>query len=267
VQNILSKWLEPKSVETHPYGNYQLIETKEKNPFPSQLIPLICEAMINARIDLGYYSTLAKQYSWSKLIQLLSGNVSPTFLPMQRGFFGEVLVCKMLEEFHGYHIPVQKWRYAITKNQSLTGTDALAIRVSNGKISEICFVETKLRTVTNKVAAAEGLNQLKSDYSKEIPDIILFVLNRLEERNDPLLPAFQSYFLNRKDMTDNECFYLGLIWETNVWTDEVLVNVKLNSDTVKLPRLTVNQTCIKDLASLIAMLYRKIGMVEPSDDE
>src|SRR5712691_11907730 len=105
-----------------------------------------------------------------------------------------MLICAILEQFHGYKIPVQKLRFKITKGESLPGTDILALKTNiEGLITEVCFIESKLRTSSDNRAAIEGCNQLQGDYNSKFPDMVDFVTQRLYERQDPLFRPFLLY--------------------------------------------------------------------------
>jgi hypothetical protein len=264
---MLSKWL--KCSLQHPcnYNNFELIETQAIEEVNSEIKEYLNTALINARIKQEVLYKLGKKLGWQKVEEIIKQNLSPTLKSMSRGFFGEVFICKILEIFYEYTIPIQKWRYAISANQSLTGTDAIAIKHSSGAITEVCFIESKLRTTRNKTAAVEGYEQLKSDHSKEVPDMILFTLNRMEEQEHPIFPAFEEYLYKRRDLSSLERFYLGLVWEETVWTDETLDNLDASIIENGFPPLTVVKSNIRDLANLISEIYSKIGLGEPLNDE
>ena len=264
---MLSQWLDCKAFTPSPYTKFRLMETSENCPIPLNVKEYLKKALLNARINLGLFQNLAKRLGWSNVESLLAQTVFPTLPKMKRGFFGEVLVCKILEDLSGYIIPVKKWRYAITKNQSLPGTDAIAIKMSGGSISELFFVESKLRTSSDNTVALKGYEQLKADYFKELPEMILFVLGRLEEQKNEYFPAFQAYFLDRKNKTKIESFYLGLIWDKKVWSDKVLENLETDIVINGVPELTVNKTCIENLVDCVNNHYKEVGFGESSDDE
>ncbi len=56
------------------------------------------------------------------------------------------MATRLLSEFHEYLVPIVKLRFAITGGQSLPGTDVLVLRAEQGRLTEVSFVESKVRT-------------------------------------------------------------------------------------------------------------------------
>jgi hypothetical protein len=264
---MLKNWLSSSCPNPSPYQKFELIETTEKSELTAETREYLCSELIKARINLEAFEALAKRLGWAKVEELLRRNVLPTLPNMKRGFFGEILICKILEEFSGYIIPIQKWKYVITKNQSLPGTDAIAVKMKDDLITEVIFIESKLRTSPNANVALEGYRQLQADYSIEIPVMVAFVLSRLQEQKSPLFSAFNSYFLGRLEKTSSEKFYLGLTFDKDVWDDKVLNKLEGEVEKTGYPKLTVNKVCLAGLAHQISKNYKDIGIGEVADDE
>ncbi len=184
----------------------------------------------------------------------------PTVPTAQRGDFGEVLTAAALVEFLDYSVPVSKLRFGINPDQGLPSTDVVATKKDRNVISEVCFVESKTRTSRDNDCAVEGYNQLVTDYSQRLPQMILFILNRLAERNDPLFEVFLGYALDRRDTLGLERFHLGFTWEAANWSEAVLKNLEGKVDNATYPKLSVHLLALKDLAKLIEGLFAQIGI-------
>jgi len=263
---MLQDWLSCKLREPTPYKNFKLFEIDEKVQVDQRIKSYVIELLKDARFDLKIFQTLASRLGWTEAAKLLS-NILPKTQKMRKGFFGEVLACAVLVEFFGYVIPVKKWRYAISSDQSLPGTDAIAIEKQGGAISEICFVESKTRTTSDTSASIDGYKQLKEDYSQKIPDMVFFVLSRLKETKDPLLDDFANYAYDRRDLPDMETFCLSLTWDFDAWTETILSNLEEETGDTSFPRLRVKRIRIKNLTNHIKELFEAIGVEVLSDDD
>jgi len=183
---MLKEWLCWLERDHSPYSGFWVIDVTEIQPPTDVVISHIRDLLIHARLDLEFLQDAAQHLGWDK-VQALAASTQPKGVKMQRGEFGEVLSSAMLQQFHGYTIPVQKLRFAISSDQSLPGTDVIALRLDKrGKITEVGFVESKLRTKNDTGAAVQGYEQLKRDYEQRQSDMLRFVAQRLHERNDSL---------------------------------------------------------------------------------
>lgn len=264
---MFSNWLFWKPRAPSPYKKFELIEIEEKTPISPGVKSHLTKLLVEARLDPSFLQAVAKRLGWTKVEKQLVSTSQPIIPTARRGFFGEVLTSGVLVEFFAYIIPVQKFQFAISANQSLPGTDVIAIKKKERSLSEVCFVESKLRTTTDSGAAIQGYEQLKKDYSEKIPQMIRFVLARLYERGDPLFDDFLNYLHDRRDMTNIERFRLGLTWEHGAWTETVLENLEEEVDEPGLPKLVVQRARIRKVASLVKELFQTIGIEEEPDDD
>ena len=264
---MISNWLAWTPRDPSPYENFQLIDINERASISSEVKSHLTELLVEARFDLPFLQVVTKRLGWKTVQKHLISTSQPTVPILRRGFFGEVLTSGILVEFFSYIIPVQKFQFAISANQSLPGTDLIAIKKNERSLSEVCFVESKLRTTADTGAAIQGYKQLKKDYSERIPQMVLFILARLFETKDPLFENFLNYLRDRRDMARVERFRLGLAWERDAWTETVLKNLEEEVDDPELPRLVVQCARVRELPSLIKELFQMIGVVEePTDD-
>ena len=262
---MLKEWLCWLERDPSPYSEFRVIDVTEIQPPTDVVINHIRDLLIHARLDPKFLQDAAKYLGWDK-VQALAASSQPKGFRMRRGEFGEVLSSAMLQQFHGYTIPVQKLRFAISSDQSLPGTDVIVLRLdSQRKITEVGFVESKLRTGSDTGAAVQGYKQLKHDYEQQQSDMLHFVAQRLYERNDLLKDEFMKYMLDREDRRDRDSFQLFLIWEQPGWSETVLQNLEDND--VELDRLTLHVTLVQNLGQLTEKLFRSIGVDGAVDDE
>jgi hypothetical protein len=259
----LSDWLQWKAKST--YTKFNLIEVDESKRLSEDVKQYLSSLLQSARIDLDLLKAASKRLGWKGVQELLVAGRQPTLPPFKRGDFGEVLTCALLVEFHNCIVPIQKLRYTITPNQRLPGTDAIAVRRERGKISEVYYVESKLRTTPDTQAAVEAWNQLVDDYGKKLPDMIYFALARLFEMQNPLYYDFLDYASDRKTATRIDRFCIGLVWDRDKWSTSVLDNLNKSVDP-KLPKLLVPRVHVSGLIRKTNAIFKAIGM-DVEDDE
>lgn len=267
---MITAWLNSTERTPNPYSQFTLLDVEESSELSESVKDYVSGLLRDARFDRDFLIAMAEHLGWDKVKNSLVPSASPEFLPTKRGDFGEALITALLKEVHGYIIPVNKLRFKITKNQLLTGTDALALKIDEeGRISEVCFIESKLRTATrgesDRTVAVAGCTQLKNDYDSKLPDILNFVAQRLHETDDNLFRAFRDYIRTRLDTTDLDTFCLGLFWDHEAWEEQILQNLEEHIDVV--PRLVVHAVRIRDLAATSDEMFVRVGIVQVSDDE
>ena len=266
---LLSDWLVCKARTSSPYKKFDLFEIDERTRISKEVRPYLGKLLLDARIDPNLLRNVAKRLGWKKTERLLVAPSKPSKPRKRRGDFGEILTNAILVEIMGYTIPVQKLRFAISSERSLPGTDTIAIKKGNGFFSEMCFVESKLRTANDPYscrAAVEGYEQLKRDYLERVPDMIRFILARLHDRGDPLFYDFLNYLDNRQDLTYIDRFRIGLTWEHEKWKEEVLEILEEEVDDTGLPRLVVQRVRIQELSLNVKDLFESIGMEMIQDE-
>ncbi len=185
---------------------------------------------------------------------------------MRRGNFGEVMAAELLTEFYHYEVPVRKLRYALEGDVSLPGTDIIALRVVDGRLDEVCFVESKCRTTTNTGTASEAYGQLMKDAEAEIPTMVRFVADVMKETKHAASELFEDYMFSRSEMRSVETFCIFLLWEKDQWSDSVLSNLEA-SVTGPAQRVHVERAIIQGLKGLTEEVFLSIGVTELSDDE
>lgn len=263
---MLNTWLNWNERDPCPYSQFKVIDIEQKADLSPEVTSYLNGLLRAERFAPEYLGAMSEYLGWQRVRDLIVATQVPRTIAVKRGEFGEVLITAILEQFYGYSIPVPKLRFKITANQSLPATDVLALKIDDkGSIAEVCFVESKLRTSSDDMAAVEGHRQLQEDYESKLPDILSFISQRLYERKDSLFDAFASYLCDRRDTTDRDTFRLSLCWEHSAWREKVLEN--LQDDDVTLPRLTVHVIRINNLRQLTDELFAALGVTEVHDDD
>jgi hypothetical protein len=266
---MLDRWLKCNERNPSQYLKFSVIDATEVAILSSEIREYLTQMLRRSIFDSNFLEKLADYLNWSNVKKMIREKV-PIQETNKRGDFGEALIVEILEQFHGYKVPVYKLRYKITSDQRLPATDAIAVKVDKyGNVTEVCFIESKLRTRFINLdcdVATKGCNQLQNDYDSEIPAIIQFVATRLYESSDSLLEPFLSYMRSRIDNTDKDTFRLGLCWERTEWDELVLENLEENNN-VNLPKLTVHVIRINNLKQITDELFNTLGIIELSDDD
>ena len=263
---MLDWWLSWNEREPCSYAQFEVIDVEEVNDLSPEVRSYLVDLLCAARFEPGFLEDVARDLGWPNVMQLIVATQMPITITARRGEFGETLFSAVLEQFHGYVIPVPKLRFKFSAGQSLPGTDVLALRTDDeGSITEVCFGESKLRTGRDNMAAVDGYNQLQDHYESHLPDIVKFVAQRLRERNDPLYDSFKSYMRDRIDTTDRDTFRLSLCWDSTEWRENALEN--LEEDGVELRGLTVHVVRISSLREITDELFAQFGVTEVRDDD
>lgn len=248
------------------FKHFQVRDVEESVPISSKEKLHLCKLLTQARTSTQLVKVAAQRYGWDKVKDLVRA-AQPTLPKAQRGEIGEVIGAALLEEFFGYTIPVPKLCFTITANQSLPSTDVIAVKSAGGNLTEVCFVESKLRIKHDPYAAKTGYTQLKEDYLKKFPDMIRFVAERLLEKSDPLFNAFVAYLFERRETVARESFFIGLVWEQAVWKENALDHLDDEAPDPTLPRVVVGAVRIKNLRGLSDELFGSIGVNQVLDDD
>jgi len=256
---MFNSWLQTQQRDPSPSTKFQVndfIEHGDKND--ESVKSDLKQIFIQSSVNLDLLKSLTKKYGWDKSYELFVASGQPSNRNMAKGRFGEILLVGVLKEFFDYIIPIHKLQYTITKNQTLPSTDILAIKATS-EISEMCFVESKLRIVDDINAPVIAYQQLMEDQTYEIPDIIKFAMNRLADKNDPLVDAFILYLLEPIDVTiKKDVFRIGVIYEKEKWNEKSFE--KLDKEITGSKRIYVDLLKIEGLQSFVENIYQYLGV-------
>jgi hypothetical protein len=258
---MIEGWLEPISRETSgfSFNVIDLQEDKSSVPTHTELASLLREAYWGEE----YLSILAGRYGWEAVKDRFVQARAGTRLTVRRGDFGEALAAQYLREVEQYTIPVTKLRFKITANQTLPGTDCIAIKLQDDRLIAMCYIESKFRKSLDLSVAVAGVTQLKQDADTAIPEILTFVARRLNDSNSELAEIVEEYIFSRNIDLDN--YKLLVFQEKDSWDERVLQN--LNDEEVGLNPLDVYVARIDNIIGLSDDTFGALGAIEVVDDD
>lgn len=264
---MLQKWLtQQRGVSDNGVMYFELNEDKilcnyitldPNNNKCANILRFLRDLLIDSRINEKILTDCVTDQKLRHTPKEILSAIIPSNQNMMNAEFGEVLTEAILELIHKYEIPIKKRRYAIHGNQSLPSHDTLALKVKNNKIVEMCFIESKLRNHKDYAAPTEAFYQLKQKYSVNLPEILIFNLQRMDELNHPLYLAFKEYLRNRTPGQNVDSFWIGLTWDIDCWRDSMLNNLKVATST-DLPKTNIHLVKIKDLEKIICHLFAQV---------
>jgi len=212
----------------------------------------------DALVGLDFLAYAAQRLNWATIAGLI-GQVTPAVVRFRLGDFGEVLSYGVLEEFLGYVVPARKLRLKLQGDQTLPGTDAVGLKASDaGALTEVCFVETKLRTVTDDDAAIEAYKQLEEEHAGHFAAIVLFAAKEMQRSNHPLADAFLQYLEDREQQREIDSYQVVLVWDTGSWRERVLA--RLVEEEPQLNPLTVHALRIANLRGVAEHTMSTLGV-------
>jgi hypothetical protein len=260
---VLEEWLQPTDRPPEAFAHFRVIDIAELDAPSGAVKDYLRDLLHESAVDLGFLEDVTRRLGWAKAEAIVRQRL-PANSTARRGRFGEVVGVFMLNQFNGYIVPIEKAHFAITGGQSQPSTDAVLLRVDDTGVTEVCFVESKLRTRADNFASVEGVQQLQADYDKEIPDMLAFTAARLFDRGEPLYEAFMEYMSSREDERDRDSFRLLLFYDVTVWSERCLNNLEDEAPTAS--PLTVHTIHVTDLADLVSDVFNRAG-VSVVDDE
>jgi len=262
---VLTTWLKLQERNPCQYSQFKVIDVEQICELSQETRAYLASLICTERFEPKFLADMAECLGWKDTNQLIIARLMPKSTNAKRGEFGETLINAILEQFHGYKIPVRKLRFKITPGQSLPATDSLALKIDRGSITEVCYIESKLRTSQDDIVAVDSYNQLQVDYQSRLPDILTFVVARLAESNDPLYEAFKSYMRDRRDTKDRDTFRISLCWDSSQWREKVLE--KLQESLGSLTKLTVHAIRVQNLRQVTEEIFAALGIAEVLDDD
>jgi hypothetical protein len=263
----LSSWLSSKyrtNQDPPVYTKFDAIEINEDKQITAKVKLYLKKLVLDALFDLELLREVVAILGWKEAERMVSQR-TPKGLRLRRGDFGETITNSLLQEFFLYQIPVQKLRYRIDSDESLPGTDSMALNVQEGRITQACFVESKTRSTAHTTTAVDGYDQLMADFGTDFSEITDFVLCRLKEMKHELLRPFLDYMRDRKT-TSMESLRLGLVWDAAKWSETNLKNLERDRDSGN-PQLVVLLIRIPNLRELIDEVYGLIGVKEILEED
>lgn len=266
-KELIKKWLRRNDDDVTEYDGLEVYYFDESIRPNEEIIRMLNDLILNTRYPCGFLENLARQYGTEQVNKDVVKKGLPKYDSLRKGFFGESVIGDTLIHFLDYVIPVQKNQYAILANRSLPRTDIIALQLEDERISEVCYVEVKLRTTKDASSGVVGYSQLKKDYPTQIPELLTWILARLYEQGDPLFYPFREYIFDRKNAEDLEKLLVGLVYESTSWTETALKN--LSTEVIKTEKSDVMVTVIRilELGKLTKEIFDNVGVLEVINDE
>jgi hypothetical protein len=261
---LIENWIrENNSIE---YSDFSLVNLEEcfeiceelgqENTASFHMGEHLKNCIIDGRVKLDLLNDIKEILGSKYVLDSIREVVIPDEQNRQRGEFGENMSEQIAESLYKFSIPIKKRRYAINKEQSLPSTDIIAFKVHQNEIIELGMIETKLRNIADYKAANEAYIELKEKYEKDIPDMFIWTLHRLESEKHELFGPFKRYLLRRKANKDGDKFFIYLIWDKSKWKDTMLE--KLSEAEKVGPKVVVCLLKIRDLQKIITHVFDRI---------
>jgi hypothetical protein len=260
---VLDQWLQSEERASSTFAHFDVIDLTEREAPSAEIKEHLCDLLLESAVDLAFLEDVTRRLGWARAESIVRQRL-PANAKARRGRFGEVVGVFMLHQFEAYAVPIEKAHFAITGGQSQPSTDAVLLRIADGAVAEVCFVESKLRTRAENFAGVEGARQLKADHEKDVPDMLAFTAARLFDKADPLYDPFMNYMASRDDEGDKDSFRLLLFYDAEAWSERCLAN--LEDDEPELSPLRVHALRVSALRDLVDDIFGQVGM-EVVDDE
>ena len=236
---------------------FKTIEYVETNSLNNSAVEFLSTLIRENTVDEEFLKYMQKKlkWDWGKIYATFVIESQPNHDNLKKGKFGEIFHGQILEEFYNYVIPIKKLQYQFTKDQSLTGTDMIAIKIKEEKITEICYVETKLRTSNDYSAISEAYKEIIQSKSSSMNSLLKFILKELYKTNKMLHSQLTEFI---SEMMHDDKFRIGAIFEKKIWRQKYIE--KLNDCMQKSDfDLTVDIVKINNLEELVNNSYKAIG--------
>ena len=254
----VADWLNPAPRPASSFS-FEVTDLKETSAVPSSTE--LADLLVESYWGKAYFADLANRYGFGAVRDKFLGARASSRPTVRRGDFGEAVTVEYLKEVNGYCVPVPKLRYKISANQTLPGTDCIALRISNDELVEVVYVESKLRTSPDSSVAITGTRQLKEDADSANSVTLTFMARRLQETNHSLTNLFVDYLFERNTSLDK--YLLVLICEDAIWSEHVLGN--LEDEEIDLEPLHVYVARVMGLKNLSDKAFSVMG-AEVDDD-
>ena len=256
----IADWLHPvrRQQSNFSFEVTDVIEDTQARS-PTELADVLRESYIGNE----YLAGLAGRYGYDAVRDRFLASVDGARPVVKRGDFGEAVTTEYLRSVEGYCIPVIKLRYKIIANQTLPGTDCLALKLDDGALVEVAFVESKFRASLDMAVAVKAAKQLKQDADQTYPEILMFVARQLREASNPLAGPFESYFFGPGVELDK--YVIMVIHENSIWNEGILAN--LEDEEIELEPLHTYIARVAGLIELTDTAFSQLGVEVVEDDD
>lgn len=256
LQKLLKDWLTSSSIDNTRL--FDVIEYTEKSNWKDNSIVDILKIHLQENtVEKSFLDEVAKILDWDEdeIYRTFVAQSQPPGDLLRKGKFGEILHSEILLAFQNLEVPVKKFQYQITPASSLLGTDLILFKRIDEKIEAIFYVETKVRTTRNTSALSEAYAELVTAQNEKIPSYLKFILKELYKEDKDLFKQFLEFGV---EITPNDNFRIGGIYDSATWSDTSLTNLSNVHDRSML-NLTIDVIKINSLNELVNKSYEKLG--------
>ena len=256
----IDNWLSNQQRQTGSF-DFTIFDVSEHSPRTAFTLELLKELLSRFFFDPQVLKDLRSVLG--ETAKLALDAATPSTPSLRAGAFGEAISAEISERWHAYLIPLRRLRVT---GGSPPGTDLLALRVGEqGRLQEVCYIESKLRTTRSLGAALDAYEQLRRTRQERFPIVSQYVVNYLAATNSPLYEAFVEYLASRASQPATDSYRIALTWDDSSWTEEVLKN--LEDKGVELTPLSIDVVRLAELRDLINVVYDSLGVEVMNDDD
>ena len=256
----LDIWLGNEKRETE-LPDFTIFDVSEHSPITNITMRLL-STLVNEFLFEPQVLKDLRAVLGNKMRQALDA-ATPSTSSLRAGVFGEALSAELCERWHAYVVPLKRLRIT---GGSPPGTDLIALRVgADDRLTEVCYIECKLRTTTDHGVAVDAYEQLGQVRQGHLPLVSLHLANYLLATGSPLYSSFMNYLTSRASQPAVDSYRIALTWEDSLWSETALTN--LQDKSVELTPLSVDVIRIAKLRSLIETVYDSLGLEALNDDD
>ena len=145
------------------------------------------------------------------------------------------------------------------------GIDVFALKTKEDEITEISFIESKVRTSKDLQILIKSLKQLDDYYNTHLTDWNEYCIIKLYETKSQYFKPFAKYLTNRNELPSIDSFKIYLFINKEIWDNKILKNLIDSEETLQ--NLDIIIIRIKNLANLIKHVYEKKCNLEVCDED
>jgi hypothetical protein len=232
--------------------------------FDPTIAALVGQALLSARVNPNVSEALRLRLDKPKYAALLAATADPKRNRTRKGDFGEIIAAHSMEYAFGYEIPVKKLRYAkMRSGDQPTGIDLVAFKTNGGALTELCYIESKLRTVPDKDFGVEAHDQLELAWQSTAAEYHMFLLNVLDDQRHVAFESFCDFMAGEGQCETTFC--IALHSDSVAWNEDTISRLSKKPPTLN--PLTVLVYRLPDLAESIETSFASIGLHAADDDD
>jgi hypothetical protein len=255
----LDQWLVATDRDPSPSTHFDVQDVGERVSPEPEVIRDLAESLLESRTSLEFLKAVAPLLGLEMIDRRIE---QPSQISVLRGDFGEVLTEVWLSEHDKLDFPYHKNRHRILPNQTQPGTDLIGIERTDGTITRLHMVETKLRTTANTRAGCDAYNQHIGRSSGDVDAHLMFMLEQLFNDGHPLWPELIQHLRTRNDVP-NDAYDIALVYDRDHWSQRTLE--RLDEAAGSLSPLRVHVFQLAELRVLVDSAFAELGAIVIDD--